>query len=198
MKTEDVDIWNTFLQGNRESFELIYAQHYKALYEYGMRKLGNPEQVRDYIHDLFVKLWTNRSGTSATDNIRYFLLASLRNLILNSSTKKSNLQYVDIEEADDFKIDFNAETEFIRLEQVDAQSRQVIQALNQLSPRQKEVLYLRYFEELEFHEIAFMMSITVKGVYKLNSRAMETLRSILDLPNSSISLLLLLRIKGIL
>ena len=75
----------------------------------------------------------------------------------------------------------------------------MLQALNQLSPRQKEVLYLRYFEELEYNEIAGMMDISVKGVYKLNSRALETLRGILDMPNSGIiSMLLLLRLKGIL
>jgi RNA polymerase sigma factor (sigma-70 family) len=164
-----------------------------------MRKLQNEELVRDYVHDLFVKLWMNRTTTGTTDNIRYYLLASLRNFILNQTTKKSNLYYVDMEEAESFHITFNAEIEITKLEQTDEQAQKVLQALNQLSPRQKEVLYLRYFEELEYNEIAAMMDISVKGVYKLNSRALETLRGILDMPNSSIiSLILLLRLKGIL
>lgn len=199
MQTKDTYLWETFLTGEREAFEAIYNQHYKALYEYGMRKLQNEELVRDYVHDLFVKLWMNRTTTGTTDNIRYYLLASLRNFILNQTTKKSNLYYVDMEEAESFHITFNAETELTKLEQTNEQAQKVLQALNQLSPRQKEVLYLRYFEELEYNEIAAMMDISVKGVYKLNSRALETLRGILDMPNSSIiSLILLLRLKGIL
>jgi len=199
MQSEDINLWEAFLAGEREAFESIYTRHYKSLYEYGMRKLQNEELVRDYVHDLFVKLWMNRKTTGSTDNIRYYLLASFRNFIINQSTKKSNLNYVDMEEAEVFQINFNAEAELARLDQVDEQAQKVLQALNQLSPRQKEVLYLRYFEELEFKEIADMMDISVKGVYKLNSRALETLRGILDMPNSSIiSLILLLRFKGIL
>ncbi len=199
MQSEDINLWEAFLSGEREAFESIYTRHYKSLYEYGMRKLQNEELVRDYVHDLFVKLWMNRKTTGSTDNIRYYLLASFRNFIINQSTKKSNLNYVDMEEAEVFQINFNAEAESARLDQVDEQAQKVLQALNQLSPRQKEVLYLRYFEELEFKEIADMMDISVKGVYKLNSRALETLRGILDMPNASIiSLILLLRFKGIL
>ncbi len=200
MQAEDTYLWETFLTGNREAFETIYTRHYKSLYEYGMRKLQNEELVRDYVHDLFVKLWMNRNTIGTTDNIRYYLLASIRNFIINQTAKKSNLNYVDIEEAESFHIHFTAEAGLSHLDdQEEKQSRQVLNALNQLSPRQKEVLYLRYFEELDFKEIADMMDISVKGVYKLNSRALETLRDLLNMPNSGIiSLLLLLRVKGLL
>ena len=123
MQTNDTYLWDTFLTGEREAFETIYNLHYKALYEYGMRKLQNEELVRDYVHDLFVKLWMNRASTGTTDNIRYYLLASLRNFIINQASKKSNLQYVDVEDNEAFHINFNAETELTKLEQTDEQAQ---------------------------------------------------------------------------
>ena len=88
-----------------------------------------------------------------------------------------------------FEMVFSVESEFIKKETHSSQAQQLLQALNQLTPRQKEVIFLRYFEELEYEEIAAIMDITVKATYKLTARGLEALRQILGVSGSSLFLL---------
>ncbi len=51
------------------------------------------------------------------------------------------------------------------------------QAFTKLSSRQKEVIYLRFYNQLSYEEIADVMSVQVKAIYKLMSRAILVLRT---------------------
>ncbi|QEM07157.1 sigma-70 family RNA polymerase sigma factor [Mucilaginibacter rubeus] len=188
---DDQIIWNSFLQGSKASFQMIYSKYYQNLYSYGMRKLNAPDMVRDCIQDLFVNLWSSRSKLSTTDNVRYYLLASLRNQIVRASVENGKWQKTALSSAENFEIQFNPETELIQKENLSQKAKMLITALDQLTPRQKEVLYLRYFEELSYEQIAELLDLTVKGVYKLNYRAIDALKSVLNISKSDLLLLLL-------
>jgi RNA polymerase sigma factor (sigma-70 family) len=54
--------------------------------------------------------------------------------------------------------------------------RKVMRMLNQLSKRQQEVLFLRYFEELNCDQIAAVMNIGKQAVYNLIHHALEELK----------------------
>jgi RNA polymerase sigma factor (sigma-70 family) len=189
---DDSTIWQLFKNGNKESFSFIYSRHMPNLYEYGMRMLQNEELTRDAIHDLFVKLWQNRKTVGFTDNIKYYLITSFRNTIFTLKGIENRMPIVDLDEASGFSLDFNLESEYIRKEQLNELSKNLLEAMNQLSPRQKEVLYLRYFEELNYNEVAELMNISVKAAYKLSARALEALRELMKLPLSVILFLLLM------
>jgi RNA polymerase sigma factor (sigma-70 family) len=81
---------------------------------------------------------------------------------------------------DDFIIEFNAESIHIQNDEALAQSQKIRMALEQLTGRQKEIIYLKYFEEMDYEQISELMNISVKGAYKLSARALEALKVILD------------------
>lgn len=192
---EQALLWSNFLKGNRQAFQKIYALYYKNLYEYGMRKAKDEDVVRDCIHDMFVKLWLNKNNLSQAQNSKIYLLGALRNHLSNYNTASDKIKYIDIAEAESFTLDFNAETELIKKEQIEYKAKILLQAINQLTGRQKEVLYLHYFEELSNADIAELMNITVKGVYKLQYRAISALKTILEFPkNDIIALLMVLKL----
>jgi RNA polymerase sigma factor (sigma-70 family) len=156
-----------------------------------MRKLNDPDMVRDCIQDLFVTLWSSRSKLSTTDNVRYYLLASLRNQIVRASVENGKWQKTELSSAENFQIQFNPETELIRRENLSQKAKMLIIALDQLTPRQKEVLYLRYFEELSYEQVAELLDLSIKGVYKLNYRAIDALKSVLNISKTDLLLLLM-------
>ncbi|WDF56122.1 RNA polymerase sigma factor [Mucilaginibacter sp. KACC 22063] len=186
----DQQLWASFLQGDQQAYQNIYALYYQNLYSYGLRKTNEPELVRDCIQDLFVNLWTSRKNLNPTDNIKYYLLASLKNLLIRASTNNVRWQGVSAESLNQFQLEFNLESDYIRKENISLQAKMLMDALDQLTPRQKEVLYLRYFEELSFEEIADLLDISVRAVYKLGYRAIDALKIILNLPKANILLLL--------
>jgi RNA polymerase sigma factor (sigma-70 family) len=189
---DDHALWQSFKEGNKDSFQTIYFSYFNHLYEYGMRLAGDKEKVKDCIHDLFVKLWNNKSNLSDITAIRPYLLVSLRTTLFNKLQKESRVVPTEINEHHPFEMVFSVESDFIKKETRSGQVQKLIEALNQLTPRQKEVIYLRYFEEMEYEEIAAMMNITVKATYKLTARGLETLRHVMNISNSSLLLLLTL------
>ena len=85
---------------------------------------------------------------------------------------------------------FSVESDFVDKEVRSVQTQKILAALNQLTPRQKEVIYLRYFEELDYEEIAVIMKITVKATYKLMARGLEALRQVMEVSIPSLLLFL--------
>jgi RNA polymerase sigma factor (sigma-70 family) len=191
LRIDETSLWQSFLDGNKQSFETIYTRYYKKLYEYGMRRTEHEELVKDCIQELFIKLWTNRKNIRPTDNIKYYLLAALKNHLINAGNVPGRQERGSLEEADHFKLDFTADTEYMRREHTDQQSLRLLEALQQLTGRQKEVIYLRYFEEMSYEDIAQLMDISVKGTYKLIYRALDALKEILGISRKDLLLLLL-------
>jgi len=190
----DTIIWQSFKAGDRTSFEKIYQLYFKNLYEYGMRLLNNSDLVKDNIHDLFVKIWMNKSNLGEVTNVKSYLLVSLRGAIYNNNAKNKK-PAISIEELDEgyyFKMDFSVENEFIRKDNFSDEKQKLLALMNSLSPRQKEVIYLKYFEELSYDEIASIMHISVKATYKLSARALDSLRQILNVSNVSLFILIAL------
>ena len=181
MVTDDGALWQSLKNGDHDSFQAIYFSHFDSLYSYGLRMASDRDLVKDCIHDLFVKIWTNKSGLADVTAIRSYLLVSLRTTLFNRLQQLKRVTVSEINEHHPFELVFSAESDFIRKEESLLQSQKLLDALNQLSPRQKEVIYLRYYEELGYEEIAGIMNITVKASYKLTARGLETLRRILHL-----------------
>jgi len=184
-------LWQKFKDGDPQTFEWIYNTYSPALYEYGMRMLQHEDSVKDAIHDLFVKLWQNRNSYSATNNIRYYLLAALRNTIFTLKGLEKRFPQVELNDAIGFNLVFTAETEYIRNEELSSQTANLLAATNKLSARQKEIIYLRFFEEMNYDQIAEVMNISVKAAYKLSARALDALRIVMNIPVSTIAFLLL-------
>ncbi|RFS19031.1 RNA polymerase sigma factor [Chitinophaga silvatica] len=190
-ESSDIVLWEALQQGQEKAFETIYDRYFERLYEYGMRLCSDEDLVKDAIQALFIKLWTNRQTLSTTVNIRPYLLVALRSTIYNQQRPRRNAVVVGLDQApEDFLAYFSSESAYIKKEQIQEQQQQLLQALNQLNARQKEMIYLRYFEELDYDVIAEMMNISVKGAYKLSARALQSLRDIMQISTGALILLL--------
>lgn len=163
--SNNAEIWQAFKGGDMDSFHAIYRQHFDGLYEYGMRLINNRDLVKDAIHDLFVKLWNNKSNLGDVSAVRSYLLVALRSTIYNKLEKNNRVRLYDEIEQMPFEMEFSVESDFIIKEAGKLQTQKLIEALNQLTPRQKEVIYLRYFQEMSYDEIASALQITVKATY---------------------------------
>jgi RNA polymerase sigma factor (sigma-70 family) len=88
-----------------------------------------------------------------------------------------------LERHHDDNLEFSAEFQLIQEQSSIEQRQQLTDALSQLTTRQREAVYLKFYERLTYEEIAEMMSLTVKSTYKLIARSIEMLRKTMRLPN---------------
>lgn len=174
----DEQVWNYFLDGRKEAFADIYNNHFTILYEYGMRLCYNTEMVKDCIQDLFVKLWINRENLKQTNAIKPYLYTALRSVILNKLDQDARL-YKREDHAlklNAFEMHYTIEDSLIQKDEQAERNKQILKALNNLTPRQKESIFLRYYLGLEYAEIASIMQISVKASYKIIARAITVMR----------------------
>lgn len=185
--------WNNFCAGDRTSFKVIYETYFNSLFLYGLRYTDNRDVIKDIIQNLFYKLWENRKSLQDVKHPRSYLHRALRNLLLNN--QRDSKQYIH-EPIDDehysFQLDLPIESKIILKEEQHETHKRLKDAFRQLTPRQREMLYLKYVKKLSFEEISEIFEISVKGSYKLHQRALNTLRLELgDLGNSFLYLIVL-------
>ncbi len=172
-------LWLNFLQGDKAALSEIFLQYHDDLYRYGVKLAGNENLVKDAIQDLFLKLWKNRSNLKPVEVLKPYLFKSLRNHLIDSlELTKTSIPIEDNFEHP-FEIVYSAEDFVINAQVTEDMRRQVIHALNKLMPRQREAIYLRYFEELDFETIAAVMDVNVQSLRNTLHRGITALRELM-------------------
>jgi RNA polymerase sigma factor (sigma-70 family) len=157
----------------------VFKYHFDTLYSYGLKISKNDELVKDCIQELFYRIWKNNIDFSSITYIKAYLLKGLRRQILNVlALKYNNIDKVEIEE--NISVEFSPEDYYIINQQEQETKNKVLNALNQLSKKQREAIYLRYFEELEYDEIADIMNINLQSVKNNVQRGLAALKGLLD------------------
>ncbi len=165
--SSDIVIWNELRQGNESVFRDIYIRHVNLLYNYGFKFTSDKQITEDCIQEVFVDIFRNRKNLSTTDNIKLYLFKALRRRIFKE-IKKRKITPIQ----DDIELSFEPaymENEF------DGVNKLLIN-LQHLPPRQKEVIFLRFYEEMEYKEICQVMDMNYQSVRNLMHRAMQSLR----------------------
>ena len=171
--------WSLFLQGNKHAFSEIFLSCHDDLFRYGIKLTRDPETVNDCIQNLFLKLWKNRNNLKQVREIKPYLFKSLRNHIIDILELKKQTISLDQDIEELFILEFSAE-DFIISDQEEKETKEkVIHLLNQLPPRQRDSIYLRYFEEMEFDTIAQIMNINVQSVRNSICRGLELMRNLM-------------------
>ncbi len=163
----DVFIWEKFKSGDRAAFELIIKDNYNALFTYGKKLHSDRDALKDCIHDLFTLLWERRAFLGDTDQIRPYLLRNLRNRILKEKQRNQNIDSTE-KSIDLFHYtNENVESEIIATEDDAYKKKQIRHILLNLTPRQREIIHLKFYENLNNEHIAIVMAITPASVANL-------------------------------
>lgn len=176
MKNNISLIWESFLEGNKEAFAHFYNLHVEALYRYGTKLCADDNLVKDVIQEIFLDLYLKRAKNKTNpENLRYYLILGLkRNLI---KKLKRNRRLVEEETgALNFESEYSIEKSIIENEEEADLNRKVNEVLRNIPPKQKEALFLRYNESMEYADIAGILNISVESVRKQVYRALSSIR----------------------
>lgn len=167
---ELLERWDRFVAGDDEAFAWLYKNHTSLLYEYGMRFTSDGDLVKDCIHDLFLTLYKNRKNITKPRNLKAYLLVSLKNRLLNALKHSAMADRI----GDDdyiFNLIDSVEDIYIDSEMKEHIRKKVEYVLSKMSPRQKEIIYYRYIQELSMDEICEMMNLSYQSAQNLIQKA---------------------------
>ena len=171
---KEAEVWNNLKAGDKKALSYFYTKYFNSLYNYGTRITNDCGLAEDCIQDLFIELWNKREGLSIVNNVKYYLYKSIRRKIIYKLSLLSCLP--DAGEITSFEIELSHKSHYLN-QQIKADIREKItQLINTLTAKQKEAVFLIYYEELSYEEAALIMDLKVKTVYNLIHLAISKLR----------------------
>lgn len=172
---EDViQLWNKFLSGDKSAFSQIYKFYVKDLTLFGFKITNKQDLINDALQELFVSLWTKRSKLPEVKHVKSYLIISLRNLLLRRIQESQKTKIYNI---DEFLINALSADEETHTE-AELLSQLIKTRLELLPSRQREILHLKYYQNLSHDEIAAVMNINYQSVANLLSRSIHKLQDI--------------------
>ncbi len=152
----------------------IYRTYADSLFAYGIGMGFPSNRCMDAIHDVFVRMIASGRDPAQIGNMRFYLLRSLKNRLIDMGRQDHEVSFSLAGE--NFHTDVSALDDMINNEQTGLLVSRVSQLLASLTPGQREAVYLRYMQDMEYDQIASLLGINADSARKLVSRAMEHMR----------------------
>ncbi len=183
--------WLCLKNGEHNALAIIYKKYAQTLLNYGLSIVPDKETVKDNVQELFVTLWNQRANLTLPLSLKAYLVVALkRNILrnLNRENKNSRLYIHYLNGAERFEPD--AQNILLNNEQKQRLGKILGHHIGTLTPRQREAIHLRFYEELSYDEIAAIMDLNNQGVRNLIYKAIQSLRNKIPLPQILINFLL--------
>ncbi|GAB2781355.1 sigma-70 family RNA polymerase sigma factor [Rhabdobacter roseus] len=173
---EACELWQDYRAGDIYALGRIMQAYYPDLFHWGMRLHAERELVKDCIQEMFVNLWKQHHSIGTVENVRSYLLAVLKARILRELSRKHVTHQANLTDEYAFSVEFAADLRLIEEEHEVYQLRKLEQVMNYLPQRQKELIYLRFYQNLSFEQIAEVMQLGRQSVYNLLQKSLGNLR----------------------
>lgn len=171
------------IEGDEDAFCELYAAYKNRLIYFAMRFLKSREYAEDIFQDAFAVVWQGRRFINPDASFSAYLYIIVRNRILNQLRDLSNQDKLR-EQILSQAVNYTNET---KDEIIANDLRQFIsRALQQLTPRQREIFQMSRERQMSHREIAEVLGISVNTVQESISISLRTLRTYLE-KNSIVS-----------
>jgi len=175
--SDDKMMWQRFIAGDVEAFDYLMSSQFRVLFHYGSKFSKDKEFVKDCIQDLFLALWEKRDNLSADIAVKPYFMASLRRLMHRKREVRSRLAEDHFEgQEGHFEIEFSVEQDYIEQESTLVLTQKLKKLLDELPLRQKEVVYLKFYQELDRNQISEIMEVSPQTVSNLLQIAIKHLK----------------------
>lgn len=182
--------WEALTKGDHIALKQLYIRYQDSVFNYSRKFTDDEDLIADCIQELFIYLWEKREILTIPDKPRSYILRSIRNNLIRLLSKASSKEEIENPENYPFFVSLDIENQYVDREKRNEIVHKLNKALDQLTNRQREAVFLRFYEEQTFEEIAVTLNITTKACYKLIYRALDVLKNVL--PKGLISLLFLI------
>lgn len=181
----DDELVSRFADGNDTAFDVLITRHKDRVYSYIFSVIKNAEQSEDLFQNLFIKVITLlRDGKyEARGNFGSWLMTLTHNFVADTfrcSTKQLNIITTDdpnsvyMQQSNRSEHE-NSESQMIMQEKIAA-----IRALiDKLPEQQREVLLLRFYEEMSFKEIAAAKGCSINTALGRMHYAIQSMRKLM-------------------
>ncbi len=183
----EVDLVRRARSGDRAAQESLVHRHRRSMFLLALQLLGNRDDALDVVQDAFLRFFSTLQRFDVRRPLKPWLYQIVRNRVVDLYRRRRVRRHEPLDRGDDAPalqlrdLRVDPERDAARSE---LRSR-LWQALDELSPKQREILVLRDYQDLSYAEIATTLDIPIGTVMSRLHGARQRLRKILqdDLQN---------------
>jgi RNA polymerase sigma-70 factor, ECF subfamily len=164
-----------------EKIEVIIKQHIKLVYNFAFRLSGSESDAADIAQESFIKIWKNIEKFDPDKNFKTWILAITRNTTIDWLRKRKNISFSKL--GDDEK---TFEENIVDIEPLPDEifykkelALELENALSKIRPDFREIIFLRYTQNLTFEEISEVVGKPLNTIKSHHLRALSAIRKLL-------------------
>lgn len=167
-------------EDDEKALSHLFESQYNRLFRSGLKLGADSDLVKESIQAVFKDLWQYRHTLSDVESFEAYLKTALKRRIFKEIKKKQKNRTLDESAFAEQTLSVPSYEDILIEQQTqNIEKQQLMVVLEQLTPRQKEVVMLKYFEELSYPEIAERTSLQIDSIYKILHEAIKKLKTIL-------------------
>lgn len=176
----EIWLWNEIRIGNERVLYQLYMFSYDGLLRYGLHREVDRTAVMECINETFTDLWTRRDRLPEVTHVSGYLFIMFKRKLSHRVAQKQTVYAVSDERFQTLALgDSSYEDLLIAFQTEEERKTRIRHALLKLTPRQKELIRLRYYEGLSVEEISERVHISLRTIYNTIHSAMNILRTVL-------------------
>lgn len=186
-RKSDGEIWREIKNNQQKALSELFYRYSDLLFSYCYTISKDRAIIKDCIQELFLDIWKRRSELAEVEKVKYYLLRVIRRLLIKRL--KADEKKLRVETPSTPTLSESEESRTIAAESLEFQKQYLVEKINLLPERQKEVIYFRYYLGMSHDEISEIMQIKKQATWNLLSRAIKKLREIIEDPRTTFILL---------
>ena len=187
----DQELVKRFLQGDRQSIEVLINRHKNKVYTYIVLIVKNQQLAEDIFQDTFIKVIRSLKQGKYKDNGKFvsWVIRIAHNLTIDHFRKEKQ---INTHSNEDYEADiFNSRKLSDGTIEDTLVENQIIQdvrmLIEELPEDQKQVILLRHYGELSFKEIAEQTDVSINTALGRMRYALINLRKLIEQKNLSLT-----------
>jgi RNA polymerase sigma-70 factor (ECF subfamily) len=161
--------------GNKNAFGLLYERYLDEIYRFVYISVRDRWEAEDITENAFIKSWEQLpiiyTKDSQINNYRAWLYRIARNLVIDFFRSKKPVVLEDLP---------SDETSPEKIYAENTLSDQLMKAIMQLEPNYRQIIVLRFINQISHKEAAQIMQLGYNNVRVIQHRALKRLRAILS------------------
>jgi len=157
-----------------DSFLQAYDQYADAIFRHCFFRVFDRERAQELMQEAFMKTWEVVAGGQEIQNLRAFLYRVANNLIIDNARKKKSASLEKMQEEQGFDPGHDIRNSL----DATIEGKDLVKLVSALEPKYREVLMMRYVDDLTPKEIAAIIDETENNVSVRLHRATQQIRDL--------------------
>lgn len=161
----DEELAMEYMSGNNYAFDQLLSRYKAKVFNYIFSMTKDKLTAEDIFQDVFVRIIVGlKEGKYANKGVFSYWVATITRNLLIDHFRKDRIQAADLNETNDLTkmhlpqlTDVSAETTIVHTQVKDS----AVNLMNHLPELQREVVYMKFFEDKSFKEIASLTNVSI-------------------------------------